>query len=231
MEESVREVTCRVCGIGPTVPLWVLHDCQWSRCLACGSDSSSVDANAVASLYQSNDYVRHLLVELGWDDAIENLRENVKHFGEPKPGENHFLDVGHNEGASLSAMMDEGWSVHGFDVNPHAERSGCTTIAPKFEAKLFSLRFNAVLCREVIEHVDDWWGLLREMVEVTVPGGMIQIQTPRPGTTPNPLPYQLAHLCVFSVAALENAARSFGLIPVHRVIWPIGQCHVFRKPH
>jgi SAM-dependent methyltransferase len=221
---------CRVCLSPDTAYLWPdpQDGAAWVRCRACGSDSA--DREYDPTLYDADYVVRHH--GLGNDLAaiLDQLRSNLDWFGHhARGGGRDFLDVGHNEGAALTGMQDRGWSVHGFDVNPAADLGPHTTIAPAFRADLFPRQYDAVLCREVVEHVPDWRDFLGQLAAVTRPGGLVQVQTPRPWHEPHPTPYQRAHLQLFAPPALRRELERVGLSVIEDRQWLMGQAWLCRR--
>ena len=217
---------CKVCGSGPTVPLFggevlpflehppVCRDAgPWRRCLACGCDSSAVVYEDMRTDYGAEVLERRGDPLAGDREAL--VRESTSNYDLFEahrglaPGID-FLDVGCCEGAALTGMQDRGWRVHGFDVIPEVLAYGCTTVAPEFRASLFPRKYAAVLCREVIEHVGDWRGLLAELHAATLPGGLVQVQTPRPTPEACVIPYQRRHLQLFAPLALRYSCARRG---------------------
>jgi 2-polyprenyl-3-methyl-5-hydroxy-6-metoxy-1,4-benzoquinol methylase len=221
---------CRVCQSEDLAQLWEMGGC-WFRCICCGSDSSDNTWESVAAEYASAAYQQHIVTQLGSIEAAEGaLRSNVEWFHDhrDKCVGRDFLDVGHNDGASLTAMQADGWSVHGFDINPAANLGPHTTIAPRFSALLFARRYDAVLCREVIEHIPGWRAMLLECVRATADRGLFQVQTPRPTRTPNPIGYQRYHLQLFSPLALRSELERAGFQIVDVRLWEAGQAWLCR---
>ena len=62
--------------------------------------------------------------------------------------------------------------------NRAAQRTGRPIFASLAEAKNSSLRFDSVTMFEVIEHVEDPAGMMREVADLILPGGMIALSTP-----------------------------------------------------
>jgi 2-polyprenyl-3-methyl-5-hydroxy-6-metoxy-1,4-benzoquinol methylase len=221
---------CRVCQEEDLVPLWEAGG-RWSRCLVCGSDSSDNRYEDLAADYNA-DYQRHVVAGCGgFAEAVGELNSNVEWFRDHrgKCAGRDFLDVGHNDGASLTAMQADGWSVHGFDVNPAADLGPHTTIAPRFSALLFPRRYDSVLCREVIEHVPGWRAMLLECQRATADTGLFQIQTPRPMAEPELTRYQRFHLQLFSPLALRFELERVGFQVLDGRLWPGGQAWLCRK--
>jgi SAM-dependent methyltransferase len=221
-------VTCRVCSAADLSPLWTDGDgFAWARCPRCGSDTS-------AAPYQPDryglDYARDLLFQEG-PTPLHNHQHNADLFERHhagKPGRT-FLDVGCGAGASLEVMRGRGWACVGWDVSADGRPAGAV-VSPEFRADLFAHRSDAVLCREVIEHVPDPRGLVRELYAATAAGGVMQLTTPRPIAKPEWRCYHWAHLCVWSVDALRAELVRAGFDPIETDVWELGQRHVCRRP-
>lgn len=220
---------CRVCNSISSYPLWLDRDgCAWRRCNACGSDSS--DAQYSPASY-GRDYVIDLLFEEN-GAAVANSEHNVqlfeKHVGACR---GTFLDVGCGHGASMAAMFAAGWDVTGFDLDRSGRPAG-VVVGQEFRADLFATRFDCVLSREVLEHVPDPHGLLKELHAVTKLGGICQITTPRPMTTGEAYCcYQRFHLSLWSPARLVAELKNLGFEIVESDIWEFGQRHVCRRQY
>lgn len=219
---------CRVCSSAEIAPLWKdFGGDQWWRCGGCNSDSS--DSTFQASQYDQRYLSESLTMTGGMEAAKEQVRSNCSWFDNyaGKPGR-AFLDVGHLEGAALAVMQQGNWSVHGFDINPAAAVPGCTTIAPFFAAHFFPQRYDAILCKDVLEHVSGWRQLLVEMTAALNRDGLLQLQTPTPWHEPHGIPYQAAHLQLFSPKALESAVCRLGYTVLDRRFWDMGQALLLR---
>ncbi|HEY4364314.1 MAG TPA: methyltransferase domain-containing protein [Bryobacteraceae bacterium] len=113
------------------------------------------------------------------------------------------LDAGCGTGYGSVELARHGWNVTAFDIAPdamafarehltapnlHYVRASATSMP--FAEKSFDL----VTAFEVIEHLEDWRGLLREARRVLAPGGVFLVSTPnrvyyaeaRAKTGPNP---------------------------------------------
>ncbi len=209
----------------------------WWRCYGCGSDSSEVTYADVSAMYHTDEYHASMLARNDGDfeKLIEKLSTNTewfRHYEHLSPNKT-FLDIGCLDGSGMEAMRRKGWSVHGFDVSQKSYRGDHTTIAPVFSANLFPQQSEAVLCREVVEHVEGYRQFLDECYHVTAKGGLFQIQTPRPcppGSENFDIAYQREHLLLFSAAALQNALVRNGFEMLDSHIWSGGQGYLLRKP-
>lgn len=199
---------CKLCHSADTVPLPFAvpeYEGQWVRCRACGSDSNSLDYDH--SNYGPDNAARHRNQIGGAEVAREALRSNAEWFGHHHQlgDDRSFLDVGCADGSGLDVMQSLGWSVHGFDVDcPDYGPAPHLTIAPVFHRWLFPQRFAAVMARETIEHVPTPDLFLHDLHGVTRPGGLVQVQTPKPGDDYHPNVYQRTHLFLFSTKRLRE---------------------------
>lgn len=222
---------CRACSESTLQYLW--QDYQgghWFRCLACGCDSSSHCYADTAHFYNA-EYLQTHHGGISLEEEAEQLRTNLDWFEDYKPDTpgRDFLDVGCCRGVAMNGMANRGWSVHGFDVVPEAAQPGCSTIAPMFTAGLFPRKYHAVLCREVIEHVDHPMQMLTELAATTAKGGFLQIQTPRPTADRNDIGYQGAHITLLSPLWIRYWVERLGFEVKDYRLWDIGQCWMCKR--
>lgn len=222
---------CRLCAsvdLSP-VPFDVPpKEGRWFRCRICGSDSA--DHDYPTDLY-SAEYERSEVELTGGHPArVEQIASNLDWFGHHAEGlpNKDFLDVGCCDGAGLRGMQDRGWSIHGFDVFEPSYMGPHVTVAPFFHRWLFPLRYAAVLCREVFEHVQNPQQFLVELHGVTVPGGLVQIQTPTPFDSFNGIPYQRAHLQLASPSRMKWMLHAAMLDVIDERFWEMGQAYLCR---
>lgn len=217
---------CRVCSCGDLRHLWFDNDsCEWLRCQKCGSDNNAVQYDQAG---YGADYVRLLLEQEGTNPVanhIHNIDMIDRHVRRP----GRLLDVGTAHGCSQAAAKARGWETFGFDVSADGRPEG-TIVAKEFSAELFPHRFEAVLCREVLEHVEDGVSLLWELIDAVEFDGVCEVTTPRPIEDPTEIRvYQRAHLCVFSVMAMTESLEDVGFEVLESSVWELGQRYVVGK--
>lgn len=129
-----------------------------------------------------------------------------------------ILDIGCGTGGILTHLERFGWA-YGIDPSPEAagycrERGVRMALASGLELPFADETFQAVLALDVIEHVDDDVGLLREARRVLRPGGTAVITVPA-------LPWLWSshddvnhHRRRYMRSTLERAVRAGGLEPV-----------------
>lgn len=226
-------MNCRICHSPSTAPVAFelpLDEPNYVHCSACGSDSSPLSYGDVKHFYSTANVTKHRESGGGSDAMRRHCSFNTDWMLQyPNPVRKTFLDVGSCDGSAMDNMRAGGWEVQGFDVVPPDIGTSRVTIASEFRASLFSAPFGAVLCREVIEHVPDPHGLLRELVLAAEIGGLVQIQTPRPMDEWNPLPYQTPHLQVISPSAMIGLIQDAGLRILDKRLWREGQAWLCRK--
>ena len=178
----------------------------WYACENCGSESSSNVYADVRHVYDANYVFVHGEDSASPDRLEEQVSSNCAwfdHHALPDLAKD-FLDIGCCDGAALRVMAKAGWSVHGFDVVAPPYTGSHVTVRPYFHRWWFPIRYGAILAREVIEHVDSPALFLQECHGAIVPGGLLQVQTPKPSREFHPSVYQKAHLVILSPAALRK---------------------------
>ncbi len=229
------DVRCRLCHSTDTHPLpfRLPPSCPtWVRCRTCGSDTA--EAAYEPGLYGPTMSAELVRLTGGIERCRDLVRSNCEWFAtHHSPGsEQTFLDVGCGDGAALDVMQSLGWAIHGFDVTPPHYAGSHVTVAPVFHRWLFPQQYGAVLCREVLEHIESPDFLLHELHGVCVPGGLVQIQTPRPlmsAEDPNtPLVYCRGHLFVASPVRLREMLTGAMLDVIDERHWPTGQAYLCR---
>jgi 2-polyprenyl-3-methyl-5-hydroxy-6-metoxy-1,4-benzoquinol methylase len=225
---------CKACSERTLTPLWADQDGQqWHRCLSCASDSCEATYADVKGMYDERYYQTHHHHEGDPAALRDALRPNVDWFVDWKVAQDvgkDFLDVGCSDGTALTLMQERGFSVHGFDVAEACRQPGCTTIAPFFTADHFPQRYHAVLCREVIEHVDTPHQMLTDLYRVTARGGFLQLQTPRPSPTFHTGPYQRGHLVILSPLVVRFWLERLGFEVKDYRLWPTPDEDPGRQP-
>jgi SAM-dependent methyltransferase len=92
-----------------------------------------------------------------------------------------ILDAPTGEGALAKALAQDGYDVHALDMDPSAQ----TSLGERFRLANLNeplpypdARFDLVACVEGIEHLENPWGLLRELRRMLAPRGTLILTTP-----------------------------------------------------
>lgn len=151
------------------------------------------------------------------------LRSLARHLG---AGQKRLLDVGTGWGYLLDVAAASGFDVHGIDTSAAAayktaERFPGRVIARSLEdARYADASFDVVTMTDVIEHVADPVGLMREVARVLRPGGLLFIITPDTGSWSHRLlggqwfQYKYEHVTYWNRATLERLLAPHGFSTV-----------------
>ena len=224
---------CRLChapGLAP-VPFAVPPGYgSWHRCAACGSDTSEARYEDVRPFYTA-DYLAAEVAATGGDEIRRReVESNCEWFGHhhDRSLPRDFLDVACLDGAALTVMQNLGWAVHGWDVLKPPYAGPHVTVSPHFSRWHFPQRYAAVLARECFEHNPTPDLFLHDLHGVCRPGGLVQVQTPRPTGDFNPIGYQAYHLFLASPARLKAMLAAAMLDVIDERHWAEGQAYLAR---
>ena len=185
---SPIHVACMLCGAhGPQVLYDGLH---LVRCSACGLayvDPQPSDA-ALAALYTDGYFTRPAVP--GEPLYVDNQAGLERFFDgrliqlERLVGPGCLLEIGSNLGYLLHVAGRRGWKAIGLELSDFAVRyarehfgvdARCTPLA---EAGFGDGAFDAVVMRDVLEHVRDPRAILSEVRRVLRPGGFLGLSMP-----------------------------------------------------
>lgn len=158
-------IACCTCGLGMTNPFPTQEELESTN-----SQIYQVQQRIKTYLYFKNYYERRYL------KYIDNIKMTKKN--------GTLLDVGCNIGLFLKVARDEGFQVTGIELN-----QGCADYGRRcfgldihsdyLEKNCFSAgSFDVVTLFDVLEHVPDLHGFLREIKRVLKPGGLLVVQSP-----------------------------------------------------
>jgi 2-polyprenyl-3-methyl-5-hydroxy-6-metoxy-1,4-benzoquinol methylase len=93
-----------------------------------------------------------------------------------------LLDIGCNYGHFLAQAQAAGWDAYGVEASARARDLALESVASRIRPELGDVRdaapFDAVTAWDVLEHVEAPAELLRELLELTSPGGQILVRVP-----------------------------------------------------
>lgn len=232
----VQARSCPVCRHEPGGEVGVRIDGgRWVECPECAAVfvSPAPDEAALSAFYSTyyGDYRKLQTPSL--DDLESMARQGrldpLTEFAlqTAGPAARRFADVGCGQGARLVALRARGATlVTGSEMDAKAAsfasssygltvHCGSATSIPVPDGG-----FDVVFLSEVIEHVLDPVGLLRDCARLVAPGGWLCLSTPnggvrhRAGADWAQLSLDLDHLTAFNDTSMRRALRDAGLQPV-----------------
>jgi len=155
----------------------------------------------------------------GHTRKLRFLLEEVRRFREGRAGPIRLLDFGCGNGSAVSRyLMGEGIRYHGVDFHaPSLEYAAARFGGPDatfHERVPEGVEFDAIVYADVLEHLDDPVGVLREHAAALAPDGMIA------GAVPN------------GYGPFENEKRLDALLGVSRLVELAGEARsrLLRRP-
>ena len=157
-----------------------------------------------------------------------------------------LLDAGCGGGRHCFGALDRGVNVIGLDLDPEGLQIARAGIHERrargaggvLQGNVFSLpfrdnRFDRVVCSEVMEHVHDYRGAVRELVRVLRPGGTMGITIPTASSevlyfhlTRDYFESPGGHIRIFSPRVLARAMADAGLR-----VEGVGFAHALHTPY
>ena len=178
----MRGPACPICGSHRFDP----RRTDLLRCRGCGTQVPAHEHGPTdtAALYNREyfegrvyrDYVREKSQRIEW------FRRRLSVVERHLPRQGRVLDVGCAAGFFLELMRARGYSVHGLDVSAHAV---CLARNLGLEVRRADIRsarypsshFDLVTMWDVLEHVPDPLGYLREAHRILRPTGVLLVET------------------------------------------------------
>ncbi len=164
---------CRICST-PLSPWGATAGIPLLKCGTCGSihaDCEKPAEDMYADLYSKDEVVPSVV-----RDSLDAVARSMKPFRT----HGRWLDIGFGQGALLEAAAREGWLCHGTELSEVAlkkgRRRGFTT-SPTSESFVDG-SFDVVSLVELVEHVENPRGFLKEARRVLREGGCLYLTTP-----------------------------------------------------
>jgi SAM-dependent methyltransferase len=185
MSAAVRESVegrrlCPGCGSGGGAPRGRKGGFELLGCRACRTlYVSALPAAGAAENYEGYYDEGNLAVP----DFIDRRLDEIVAGFEPYRRAGRLLDVGCGAGTFLRAAARAGWEAVGVEVSATAAEHNRAAGFEVFNGFLEEARypeghFDVVLASEVLEHVPDPGEMLREILRVLRPGGLLWATTP-----------------------------------------------------
>lgn len=235
LDARVLRLDCPVCGSGApkTARLSIdsIHPTQGRLTLVeCPGCGSAFYDDLTPNHYEDTGDTGAVKFYVEQGAGVDVMLEPLLRFD---PGRiRHYLEVGCGFGYSLDfTRFAFGWQVRGIDPSTIAaagRKALGVEIIPAYltrETDVGGVRFDLVVCSEVIEHVADPHDFLRTVGGVLADGGVLALTTPnalaiRP-ETPSAVLAAIAspgsHLILFTRESLEGVLKASGF--EHVQVW------------
>ncbi len=230
---------CNLCGNKQTRPFCPENGRGLVQCTRCALVfvAQQPDPHELYALYGETYFHNDQSGEVGYTDYIadeNNIRATanrrlafVERFTGAQKGK--MLDVGCAMGFFIDVAKARGWEVEGADVSGFAvqyvrNRFGYTTHHGNLtDLHLPAAHYDLITMYDVIEHVPDPSGNVREVARLLKTGGVFELATPDVGSLPSRLTgkrwigYKLSeeHVYYFSVPTLTKLLNDNGFDVLH----------------
>ncbi len=223
-------MSCMVCGADSYRPLGAKNGYNLVECEGCSFRfvhpmPSPEVLDAYYGAYWAN------------EKNVRNADRKLRKFGRmlvplrPRREGSTFLDVGCNIGFGVEAARLLGYTASGIDLSGDAiERAkvlyprNTFDVRPVQELAASGTQFDAVLCREVVEHLTEIESFFAALGQVTSPGGRLLLTTPDSGHGAVPKDFPAwkevippEHLCFFNRDTLGRMLDRHGFTIVRRL--------------
>ena len=213
---------CPLCGDPSAIPLFEKDGVPYERCGSCGLPTRG----GPESPPSYHDYLPDATRSLPpiTRERYETLLSGLARYR----GGGRFLDVGCGGGFLVETARDLGWEAVGTEVSRAAvefgrERGLDLRHGTLVDTGLEAGAFDVITLMEVVEHVPDPAGLLRQAAELLRPGGALYLTTPNWNSLSRRVlgaawhPISRDHVVYLAPWSIRRALRAAGLRPV-RVI-------------
>lgn len=198
-------------------------------CTACGHERFlSQEETISAKLYEDDaDYNSDLAIAKNHKDLLQwnhiQAIPQLKNIANNKPA--RILDIGCFNGFFVKELRDLGFDAKGIDFNQKALEFGKSIyklddhISAKTVADLSQQgeQFDAITMFEVIEHLEDFSGLIDQALRLLRPAGVIILSTPNGNMSWRPdLDSPPHHLSRFSPSSMKRLMGTFEMTVLYQ---------------
>lgn len=191
------------------------------KCQACGflfADSAEVDD--LVGLYEQLDDAGYLESS---DARVRQMKWLIQIAKQVHPQAKRLLDIGAGIGLLVAEAQAQGLSAVGVEPSRHLVEVGRTKLGVDLRQGIFphpelqQETYDLICLVDVIEHVQNPVGLLREIGKYLAPGGRAIVVTPDVGSVAARTlkqrwwHFRLAHIGYFNSSNLSLAAENAGL--------------------
>lgn len=190
---------CPLCGNSSIRKIFTAQDFTVSResfeiwqCEACtGRFTQDIpDARSISAYYQSEDYISHSNIKIGFANRIYHAVRNhtlsgkrrlVERYSACKKG--NLLDIGSGTGAFLNEMKQEGWKISGIEPDPGARQKANDLYQIKIDSperlrQYAEGSFDAITLWHVLEHMHNLHAEVEQLKKLIGKSGLLYIAVP-----------------------------------------------------
>ena len=133
-----------------------------------------------------------------------------------------ILEVGCGTGTFTALMALAGHRVTAVDINPGyvekakarlATQSGVSIVAGDAAKMTWAARFDTIVLLDVLEHIEDDVGCLRQLAACLAPGGRVVVKVPAGAWLYSPLDAAIGHYRRYSKKTLRRVFAEASLVP------------------
>ncbi|MCJ7718222.1 MAG: class I SAM-dependent methyltransferase, partial [Anaerolineales bacterium] len=217
-------MTCPVCRADKFIPLGQKEDFRLVECRGCTHRFvHPMPTKEVIDAYYAKYWINEKNIRNG-NRKIRKLKGILRPVFRKVPGKS-FLDVGCNTGFGVEAARRLGFQASGIDLSAEAieiaqrlypENSFVAGTAQEFAEGGDS--FDAILCREVIEHMPEVHSFMTALRSLMKIGGVLWLTTPDAGhfRVPHDFPrwkevIPPEHVSFFNLTSLKRLFSGYGI--------------------
>lgn len=222
-------MACPVCRANNLIGLGEKNGFPIVQCRSCTQRFvDPMPSREVIDAYYAKYWINEKNIRNG-NRKIRKLKRILRPVLRKAPGDS-FLDVGCNTGFGVEAARRLGYRATGIDLSGEAieiaqrlypENTFVTGTAQELAAR--GEQFDAVLCREVIEHLPEVHGFMSALSSLMKIGGVLWLTTPDAGhfRVPRNFPrwkevIPPEHVSFFNLNSLRRLLTGYGIVILRR---------------
>jgi 2-polyprenyl-3-methyl-5-hydroxy-6-metoxy-1,4-benzoquinol methylase len=188
----ITGAACPICRAVEIVPFYSKNGYAIVECAACHMRyvSPLPTAEEITAHYQKAEYFAGEEQQgyLNYADMqkalLPHFRRRLQTLETRFPSRGKILDFGCAAGYFLQVAQQRGWHINGVELSQEMAHSAEESLRVPIYTSLAAMSdrdFDAITLWEVIEHLPDPIGTLRQLIDRLKPGGVLMLSTPNNG--------------------------------------------------